>query len=61
MKAYVDPELCTGCELCEGLCPEVFKMEGDVAVAYVNPVPEDAEENAQDAADQCPVEAISIE
>ncbi len=61
MKAYVDPDLCTGCELCVSVCPEVFAMEDDVAVAFVSTVPADAEESAQDAADQCPVEAISIE
>jgi ferredoxin len=61
MKAEVDPELCTGCELCTETCPEVFKMDGDLAVAYVDEVPPKAEEAAQEAADDCPVEAISIE
>jgi len=36
-------------------------MEGDVAVAYVNPVPKEYEDLAKQAADECPVEAISIE
>lgn len=61
MKAIVDPDICTGCELCVQTCPEVFKLEDDIAVAYVNPVPEENEESCQDAADNCPVEAISIE
>lgn len=61
MKAKVDKDTCTGCELCTDACPEVFKMEGDVAVAYSNPVPSDQEESCRDAAEQCPVEAISIE
>ncbi|OHD67927.1 MAG: ferredoxin [Spirochaetes bacterium RBG_16_49_21] len=61
MKAKVDPDTCTGCELCTQTCPEVFKMEGDVAVAYVNPVPKEYEDLAKQAADECPVEAISIE
>ena len=60
MRAKVDPNLCTACELCVQTCPEVFKMEGDVAVAYVNPVPKEYEETAQEAASNCPVEAISI-
>ena len=46
MKATVDPDLCTGCELCVSTCPEVFEMNDDVAV---------------EAADDCPSEAISIE
>ncbi|MFP4364028.1 MAG: ferredoxin [Spirochaetia bacterium] len=60
MKAIVDPDTCTGCTLCTDICPEVFRMEGDVAVAYTDPVPADKEDDAQDAADQCPVEAIEI-
>ena len=62
MKATVDPDLCTGCELCVGTCPEVFEMnDDDVAVAKVDVVPADAEESAQEAADDCPSEAITIE
>ena len=60
MKAKVDPALCTGCELCVQTCPEVFRMEGDVAVAYVDPVPAQHEKPAKEAADDCPAEAISI-
>ena len=62
MKAKVDPDLCTGCSLCEEVCPEVFEMNADgVAESKVDPVPAEAEETARDAADQCPVEAITIE
>ena len=34
MKAFVDPELCIGCTQCAGLCPEVYQMEGTLAVAF---------------------------
>ena len=61
MKAHVDPDTCTGCELCTETCPEVFRMEDDTAFAYTNPVPPDVEESCKTAADDCPVEAISIE
>lgn len=61
MKAKVDPDLCTGCELCVSTCPEVFEMEGDVAVVIVDVVPNDAEECCQEAADDCPAEAIIVE
>lgn len=61
MKAIVDADLCTGCTLCEQVCPEVFRMEGDKAVAYVNPVPPEAEAACSDAAGQCPVNAIRVE
>ncbi len=61
MKAKVDAELCTGCELCVETCPEVFEMGDDIAVVKVDVVPEDAEESCQEAADDCPSEAIIIE
>ncbi len=61
MKVAVDAELCTGCELCTETCPEVFEMKGDVSVAKVKVVPEDSEDCARQAAEECPVEAITIE
>jgi ferredoxin len=61
MIAIVDRDACTGCELCTDICPAVFKMDGDKAIAYTTPVPKAEEANAQDAADQCPVSCISIE
>ncbi|MFA5087909.1 MAG: ferredoxin [Candidatus Omnitrophota bacterium] len=60
MKARVDQDACTGCGLCEQTCGEVFKMEGDKAVAYVNDVPGSAESTCRQAAEECPVEAIKI-
>ena len=59
MKAVVD-ESCIGCTLCVQTCPEVFKMEDDLAVAYADPVPEAAEDDCRQAAEECPVDAISI-
>ena len=61
MKAVVDPEICIGCGLCPQVCPEVFRMEGDKAVAYVSPVPAAFESTAKEGAEQCPVAAIRIE
>ncbi len=61
MKAAVDPDLCTGCELCVDTCPEVFEMDDDVAKAIVDVVPEDAEDAATEAAESCPAEANTIE
>ncbi len=61
MKATVDADLCSGCELCTQTCPEVYEMQGDVAVVKVDPIPEELEDSAQEAADDCPVEAIKIE
>lgn len=61
MKAVVDADLCTGCELCVDTCPEVFEMEDDIAVVIVDTVPADAEDDAKEAAESCPAEAITFE
>jgi ferredoxin len=61
MRAIVDKDLCTGCGLCTETAPEVFEMEGDVAVVRVNEIPSEAQDAARQAAEECPVEAITIE
>ncbi|MGN0662557.1 MAG: ferredoxin [Faecalibacterium sp.] len=61
MKAYVDPELCIGCTQCAGLCPEVYSMEGTLAVAIPGEIPAEEVPQAADAAAACPVNAIRIE
>lgn len=61
MKVKIDGELCTGCGLCIDTCPEVFKMDGSVAKVIVEKVPEKIYNTCREAADNCPVEAISIE
>ena len=61
MKVRVDKELCSGDEICVDICPEVFKMEDDVAIPQMETVPEDLQERCREAADECPTEAIIIE
>ena len=61
MKAFVDKDICTGCGLCTETCPEVFEMQGDIAGVRVDDVPEDSEDCAKQAAEECPVEAITVE
>ena len=60
MKARVDADICIGCTLCVQTCHEVFKMEGEKAVAFISPVPKEAEQPCKQAADDCPVTAIII-
>ena len=60
MKAIVDQDICIGCGLCADTCPEVFELADDKSQVKVNPVPPDAEDCAEEAADGCPVEAITI-
>lgn len=59
MKAIVNEDTCIGCGLCAQICPEVFEMDGDKAKVKVDPVPSAEENSCQEAADGCPVEAIS--
>jgi len=59
MKATVDKEKCIGCGLCEQICPAVFEMSENLAVVKVEEVPEDKEPKCREAAEACPVEAIS--
>jgi ferredoxin len=59
MKATVN-DTCIGCGLCAGTCPLVFTM-GDDGLAHGGDVPENQESPAQEARDNCPVSAISIE
>lgn len=61
MKAIVDQEACTGCELCPSICPAVFSMQDNVAVAIAGEVPPQEEAACREAAESCPVEAITLE
>ena len=61
MKVKVDPDLCTGEELCVQVCPQIFEMQGEKAVAKINEVPSDLADCCKDAADSCPSAAIIIE
>ena len=61
MKARVDEDACVGDGTCAEICPEVFQMEGDLAVVKLERIPEDLEDTVREAADACPVEAITID
>lgn len=62
MKAIVDAELCTGCELCVDTCPEVFELGPDeIANVLVAEVPPEAADTCRQAAEDCPTEAIAIQ
>lgn len=61
MKVRVDEELCVGDETCVEICPEIFEMQGDVAITKMEEVPEDLQDSCREAQESCPVEAIIIE
>jgi ferredoxin len=60
MKVKID-DSCTACGLCVETCPEVFQMGDETAEVVVDEVPPQFEDGAQQAADECPVEAIEVE
>lgn len=62
MKALVDQKTCIGCGLCADMCPVVFEMNADnLAEVRIEPVPDADEDACREAAESCPVEAITIE
>ena len=60
MKVRIE-DTCTTCGLCCDTCPEVFEMGADTAQVQVEEVPAEYEDAVQQAADECPVEAIVVE
>ncbi len=61
MKVRVDEEACVGDGTCVEICPEVFEMDGDLAVTKMEEIPEELQGACREAAESCPVEAIAIE
>jgi len=59
----VDQELCVGDQVCASMSPEIFEMHDD-GLAYVvegmEEVDGDDLEAAKEAADACPVDAITV-
>ncbi len=60
MKLIVDQDVCIGCGACQATAPDVFEINDDgLAEVLVEEVPEELKEDAIDAKDGCPVNAIS--
>lgn len=59
MKLVVDKDICIGCGACAAICPDVFEIDEDgLAVSVVDEVNEEVMEDAIDAKEGCPVNAI---
>jgi len=60
MRVRVE-DTCTACGLCVDTCPEVFEMGDETAEVIADEVPPEHEDDVQQAADECPVEAIVVD
>ena len=59
MKLVVDKDICIGCGACAAICPDVFEIDEDgLAVSVVESINEEIQEDAIDAKEGCPVNAI---
>ncbi len=54
-------DCCTACGLCIETCPQVFQMGEVIVEVSVASVAPQFEPAVQQAADECPVEAIDVE
>ena len=55
----INKDLCIGCGACQAVCPEVFEIEDDgLATVIVEEISEDLKEDALDAKEGCPTDAI---
>ena len=62
MKVYVDKDTCIGCGLCPSICPECFEIEDDGKAGFiVDEAPSGSEDEVKEAAESCPVSAISVD
>lgn len=60
MRACVNREECIGCQFCTDVAPDVFRMNGEAAECF-GEVTESNIDTITEAAEGCPVGAISIE
>ncbi|AVX20000.1 MAG: ferredoxin [Bacillota bacterium] len=60
MKVKVDPDLCISCGACVSTCPDVYDWDDEgKAKAIVDEVPDDLEDEAREALENCPTDAIA--
>lgn len=63
MKVVVDTDACEAHGDCTISAPDIFELgdDDDVVTVKLAEPPKELHENARDAAEACPVEAITIE
>lgn len=61
MKVNIDPDACMGCGVCGTIAPELFSLGDEgYAITLLDPAPEQYRDLVQQAVDECPEEAISV-
>lgn len=60
-KIIVDQEACIGCGSCAGVAPEYFKINEEGKSEVIKKYDDADKDKINEAADGCPVQAISIE
>lgn len=63
-KVTVDKDACIGCGLCTGVCADAFTIGDDGKSEVILPdgvVTDQVAASVDDAAAQCPVQAIKVE
>jgi len=60
-RPVVDEDLCTGCGSCEDICATVFELGDDGFSHVIDAEGCEAASCCEEAADECPVDAISRE
>ena len=61
MKTFVDQDTCIACGMCVSSCNEVYEFNDDgKAESIVDLEPPELAEDARQAANNCPVNAIGI-
>lgn len=59
MIMEVDQDLCISCGACVDICPEVFGWnDEDKAESQMEEVPPDLDDQAREAVESCPTDAI---
>ena len=64
MRVIIDEETCVGCGRCVEICPDVFVLDDEIAINKLGEgtdIPSQYEQACEEAAGECPVEAITIE
>ena len=58
MAIKVDQEACIGCGACASICPQVFQINNEGKSKVIS---QDDVECAKNAAQSCPVQAITVD